>query len=165
MVDGAAPSLATTWDLGVLFNYNSSGAKKAAVAWEHNDGRFKFASEVTDGGGSGANNPQITFTEFAPIEVSALWVNDCAGQSQVINCSGTERSTVSGFSYSYGIHNSQSLPDKSPAIFDRNTLFHAINQLRRFKISQRRTIQPVLRASVKTNVHVSYLLKCTEQNT
>ena len=91
MVDGAAPSSATTWDLGVLFNYNSSGAKKAAVAWEHNDGRFKFASEVTDGGGSGVSNPQITFTEFAPIEVSALWVNDCAGQSQVINCSGTER--------------------------------------------------------------------------
>ena len=91
MVDGAAPSSPTTWDLGVLFNYNSSGAKKAAVAWEHNDGRFKFASEVTDGGGSGVSNPQITFTEFAPIEVSALWVNDCAGQSQVINCSGTER--------------------------------------------------------------------------
>lgn len=71
--------------------------------------------------------------------------------------------TVSGFSDSYGIHNCQSLPDKSPAIFDRNTLFHAIKQLRRFKISQRRTIQPVLRASVKTNIHVSYLLKCTSK--
>jgi len=72
---------------------------------------------------------------------------------------------VSGFSYSYCIHHCQSLPDKSPAIFDRNILFHVINQLRRFKTSQRRTIQPVLRASVKTNVHLSYLLKCTEQNT
>ena len=72
---------------------------------------------------------------------------------------------VSGFSYSYCIHHCQSLPDKSPATFDRNILFHVINQLRRFKTSQRRTIQPVLRASVKTNVHLSYLLKCTEQNT
>ena len=72
---------------------------------------------------------------------------------------------ITGISYCDCIHHCQSLPDKSPAIFDGNTLFHAIKQLRRFKISQRRTIQPVLRASVKTNVHVSYLLKCKEQNT
>ena len=53
MVNGSAPGSATTWDLGILFNYHSSGAKKAAVAWEQGDGRFKFASVVTDGGGTG----------------------------------------------------------------------------------------------------------------
>ena len=91
LVDGSAPASATTWDLGVLFNYNSSGAKKAAVAWEHADGRFKFGSQVSDGGGTDNDSPQLTFTAYAPIEVGALWVNDCAGQSQVISCTGTTR--------------------------------------------------------------------------
>ena len=91
LVDGSAPASATTWDLGVLFNYNSSGAKKAAVAWEHADGRFKFGSQVSDGGGTNNDSPQLTFTAYAPIEVGALWVNDCAGQSQVISCTGTTR--------------------------------------------------------------------------
>ena len=66
LVDGSAPSSATTWDLGILFNYHSSGAKEAAVAWETNDGRFKFASAVTaDADGTGSSNPQITFTTMA----------------------------------------------------------------------------------------------------
>ena len=90
-VDGSAPSSATTWDLGVLFNYNSSGAKKSAVIWEHSDGRFKFGSQVSDGGGTDNNSPQITVSNYAAIEIGALWVNDCAGQSQVISCTGTER--------------------------------------------------------------------------
>jgi len=87
-VDGSAPSSATTWDLGVLFNYNSSGAKKSAVIWEHADGRFKFGSQVSDGGGTDNDSPQITVSNYAGIEIGSLWVNDCAGQSQVINCSG-----------------------------------------------------------------------------
>ena len=91
LVDGSAPGTATTWDLGVLFNYNSSGAKKSAVVWEHADARFKFASQVSDGGGTDNDSPQITFTAYAPIEIGALWVNDCAGQSQVISCTGSER--------------------------------------------------------------------------
>jgi hypothetical protein len=91
VVDGSAPSSTTTWDLGVLFNYYQTSAKKSAVVWEQGDARFKFASEVTDGGGTDANSPQITFTAFAPIEIGALWVNDCAGQSQVISCTGSTR--------------------------------------------------------------------------
>jgi len=90
-VDGSAPSSATTWDLGVLFNYNASGAKKSAVIWEHADSRFKFGSQVTDGGGTDNDSPQITVSNYAPIEIGSLWVNDCAGQSQVISCTGTER--------------------------------------------------------------------------
>ena len=92
-VDGAAPSSATTWDLGVLFNYNASGAKKSGVIWEHADGRFKFGSQVTDGGGTDNDSPQITIesANYAPIEIGSLWVSDCAGTSQVISCTGTER--------------------------------------------------------------------------
>jgi len=91
IVDGSAPSSTTTWDLGVLFNYYQSSAKKSAVIWEQNSSRFVFGSDVTDGGGTDNNSPQITFTSYASIEIGALWVNDCAGQSQVINCSAGVR--------------------------------------------------------------------------
>ena len=94
LVDGSAPSSATTWDLGILFNYHSSGAKKAAVAWETNDGRFKFASAVTaDADGTGSSNPQITFTQagMAPIEAAAVWITDGAGTSETIGHDGSQR--------------------------------------------------------------------------
>ncbi len=92
IVDGAAPSSATTWDLGVLFNYNDGTAKKSALVWEHSAGRFQLGSVVSDGGGTDLNSPQLTVSTFAPIEVSALWVNNsCTGGSQqVINCVGSE---------------------------------------------------------------------------
>ena len=93
IVNGAAPAGATTWDLGILFNYNASGAaKKSAVIWEHVDSRFKFASVLSaDTDGSTVNTPQLTVTTFAPIEIASLFVNDCAGASQVISCTGTTR--------------------------------------------------------------------------
>lgn len=92
IVNGAAPSTNTTWDLGVLFNYYTGGAaKKSAVVWEHGDSRFKFASVLaSDTDGSTVDTPQLTVTTFAPIEVSELWVNNTCtgGSSQVIACSG-----------------------------------------------------------------------------
>jgi hypothetical protein len=91
-VDGATPSAPTTWDLGVLFNYNSSGAKKSGFIWEHADGRFKFGSQVTDGGGTNNDSPQITVSNYAGIEVNSIWINDCAGQSQLVSCAGGVRS-------------------------------------------------------------------------
>ena len=91
IVDGAAPSSTTTWDLGVLFNYYDSSAKKSALIWEQADARFKLGSVITDGGGTGVNNPQITFTSYAALEVGELWLNgSCTGgSSQVIACSGS----------------------------------------------------------------------------
>ena len=92
VVDGAAPTSATTWDLGVLFNYHATTAKKSAVIWEHGDARFKFASLLAaDTDGNSSSTPQLTVTTFAPIEIGQLWVNDCAGSSQVISCTGTTR--------------------------------------------------------------------------
>ena len=91
IVDGSAPSSTTTWDLGVLFNYYDGSAKKSALIWEQGDARFKLGSVISDGGGTGSTNPQITFSNYAALEIGGLWVNDCAGQSQVINCSGTTR--------------------------------------------------------------------------
>jgi hypothetical protein len=92
VVDGSAPSSTTTWDLGVLFNYYDGSAKKSALVWEQNDARFKLGSVISaDADGSGSSNPQITFSTYAPLEIGGLWVNDCAGQSQVISCSGSTR--------------------------------------------------------------------------
>jgi hypothetical protein len=91
-VGGLTPPSSTTWDLGVLFNYNASGAKKSAVVWEHSATRFQFASVLgSDTDGTDVNTPQLSVTTFAPIEIGSLWVTDCAGTSQVISCTGTTR--------------------------------------------------------------------------
>jgi hypothetical protein len=104
IVDGSAPSSTTTWDLGVLFNYYDGSAKKSALVWEQADARFKLGSVISaDADGSGSSNPQITFSSYAALEIGGLWVNDCAGQSQVINCSGSTRTleniTIDGGSF------------------------------------------------------------------
>jgi hypothetical protein len=103
VVDGNAPSSTTTWDLGVLFNYYDGSAKKSALIWEQGDARFKLGSVISDGGGTGTTNPQITFSTYAALEIGGLWVNDCAGQSQVIACSGSTRTleniTIDGGSF------------------------------------------------------------------
>jgi hypothetical protein len=92
IVNGTAPASATTWDLGILFNYFTDAAKKSAVVWEHDDSRFKFASVVgADTNGTTVDTPQLTVTTFAPIEIGQLWVTDCAGTSQVISCTGSTR--------------------------------------------------------------------------
>ena len=92
IVNGSAPASATTWDLGILFNYFETTAKKSAVIWEHSTTRFQFASNLTsESASTDANSPQIVTATFAPIEIGALWVTDCAGTSQVISCTGTER--------------------------------------------------------------------------
>ena len=92
VVDGSAPSSATTWDLGVLFNYYDTSAKKSALIWEQGDARFKLGSVISDGGGTGNSNPQITFTSYAALEISDLWINNSCtgGAQQVIGCVGSE---------------------------------------------------------------------------
>ena len=91
IVDGSTPSVTTTWDLGILFNYYQTSSKKSAFIWEQSDSRFKFGSEISESVGVDTTSPQITFTSYAPIEVSTIWINDCAGQSSIINCSSGER--------------------------------------------------------------------------
>lgn len=92
IVDGAAPTSTTTWDLGVLFNYHDGSAKKSALVWEQGDARFKLGSVVSDGGGTGSASPQLTLTTYAALEIADLWINNtCTGGSQqVIGCIGSE---------------------------------------------------------------------------
>lgn len=88
---GTTPST-TTWDLGVLMNYGDAGvAKTAGVIWEYGNERFVFAANSDNPASSSTSTPNISVSTYAPIEIGALWVNDCAGQSQVISCTGTTR--------------------------------------------------------------------------
>ncbi len=87
LVDGATPSSDLNKDLGLLLNYYSGSAKKAAVFWDDSVGRIVFADDVTESSGV----LTVASNAYAAVEIESLWVNDCAGSSQVINCSGTTR--------------------------------------------------------------------------
>jgi len=85
MVDGSAPSSDLNKDLGVLFNYYTSSAKKAAVYWDDSASRIVLSDDVSESSGV------LTAASYAGLEIGSLYVNDCAGASQVIACSGTTR--------------------------------------------------------------------------
>ena len=86
LVNGAAPSSATTWDLGVAFNYNSSGPKKAGVAWLDN-GFMAMLSQLSESADTGNADPQITATAYAPVASAGLYVGGITSGDQVINSS------------------------------------------------------------------------------
>jgi len=87
LVNGSAPGSDLDKDLGLLLNYYSGSAKKAAMFWDDSASRIVFADDVTESSGV----LTVASNAYASIEIESLWVNDCAGQSQVITCSGTER--------------------------------------------------------------------------
>ena len=96
-VDGGALSSDTNKDVGLVMNYYSGSAKKAAFYWDDSAARFVLAGEASET--TGVMSPSA----YGGLEVGSLYVNDCAGQSQVISCSGTTRSleniTVDGGSF------------------------------------------------------------------
>ena len=85
MADGLVPTADLNIDLGLILNYYTDSAKKAAIYWDDSTSRITVGSDVSE------SNSVITATTYAPLEIGQLWVNDCAGQSQVISCTGTER--------------------------------------------------------------------------
>jgi len=85
LVDGSAPGSDLNKDIGLLFNYYTDSAKKSAVYWDDSASRIVLASEVSE------SSSVLTASAYAALEIGSLWVNDCAGQSQVINCSGSTR--------------------------------------------------------------------------
>jgi len=84
-------------DVGVIFHYFSGSAKKAALYWDDSVGRVVVGDDVSE------STSVMTASTYAGFEIGSLWVNDCAGQSQVINCSGTTRTleniTIDGGSF------------------------------------------------------------------
>jgi len=72
-------------DVGVIFHYFTSSAKKAGVYWDDSVSRVVVSSDLSE------SSSVITSATYAGFEIGSLWVNDCAGQSQVISCTGAER--------------------------------------------------------------------------
>lgn len=82
------PSVDLGNDVGVLLNYfdiTTNSAEKAAMYYDNDSDKMKFLSKATLSG----NN--IVSEAYAALEIGALWLNDCAGESQVINCTNGER--------------------------------------------------------------------------
>ena len=92
-----APTSDANIDVGVILHYYSGSAKKAAMYWDDSVSRLVFADETSE------NTSVLTASSYADVEFKGLFINDCAGQSQVISCTGTTRNleniTVDGGSF------------------------------------------------------------------
>jgi len=92
------PASVTTKNSGITMYYNhvgvsSANAKVAAMfakIGEGQDMRIGFATDVVITS-VGAGDSVASVNAWADIEAKGLWINDCAGQSQVISCSGSTR--------------------------------------------------------------------------
>ena len=85
MVDGSVPSSDLNKDIGVLFNYYTSSAKKAAVYWDDSTSRIVVSQDVSESSGVLTNNTG------GALEVASLYVNGCTGSTvEVIGCSNSE---------------------------------------------------------------------------
>ncbi len=82
MVDGNAPGTDLNKDLGLLLNYFSGTAKKAAAYWDDSVSRFAIASEVSEA------SSVLTAAAYAALEVGSLYINNACtgGVQEVIGC-------------------------------------------------------------------------------
>jgi hypothetical protein len=84
MVDGSAPSSDLNKDIGVIFNYYTSSAKKAAVYWDDSTSRIVVSSDVSESSGV------LTSAAAGALEVGSLHIGGCSGVQEVIKCSSGE---------------------------------------------------------------------------
>ena len=86
MVDGNVPGTDLNKDLGLLLNYFSGTAKKAAVYWDDSVSRFAIASEVSEA------SSIVTAAAYAALEIGSLHINNACtgGVQEVIGCIGSE---------------------------------------------------------------------------
>ena len=96
-VDGSAPSSDLNKDIGVLFNYYTDSAKKAAVYWDDSTSRVVVSADVSESSGVLTNNTGGT------LEIASLYVSGCASTREVIGCSGSDivitNATIDGGSF------------------------------------------------------------------
>jgi len=83
--DLVPPTVDQNYDIGLMLHYYTTSAKVAAVYWDESVNRVAIASSVTES----AN--VMTEVAYADVEFGGLWINDAAGQSQVIRHNGTSR--------------------------------------------------------------------------
>ena len=97
MVDGSAPSSDLNKDIGVIFNYYTASAKKAAVYWDDSTSRIVVSADVSESSGVLTNNTG------GALEVASLYVSGCASTREVIGCSGSDivitNATIDGGSF------------------------------------------------------------------
>lgn len=86
MVDGNPPASDLNKDLGLLLNYYSGSAKKAAVYWDDSVSRIALASDVSEA------SSVLTANAYAALEVGSLYINNACtgGVHEVIGCIGSE---------------------------------------------------------------------------
>ena len=98
MVDGSVPSSDLNKDIGVLFNYYSGSAKKAAIYWDDSTSRVVVSQDVSESSGV------LTNSTGGALEVASLYVSGCTGSTvEVIGCSGgavvISNATIDGGSF------------------------------------------------------------------
>ena len=86
LVNGAAPTEATTWDSALAFNYFQTSAKKSGVVWLNNQ-FMAMLSELSESADTGNADPQITATAYAPVAAGGLYIGGIASGNEVINSS------------------------------------------------------------------------------
>ena len=90
LINNAAPASLTTWDSGIVFNYNNGAALKAGVIWFENSGDYYIGfattlNETNPGGGSDVQDPQVNITGYAPIVADSLYLGGINAADLVIN--------------------------------------------------------------------------------
>jgi hypothetical protein len=98
MADGAVPTSDLNKDVGVLFNYFTDTARKAALFWDDSTSRIVAAAHVTESSGV------LTTQTSGALEVASLYVNGCTGSAvEVIKCTSNEifieNATIDGGSF------------------------------------------------------------------
>lgn len=87
LVNGSAPSAATSWDMAVAFNYHATTAKKSAIVWVDNAG-FELAATLTETSDTGNADPQITVNTRAALGIASLFIGSIGtATNEVINSS------------------------------------------------------------------------------
>jgi hypothetical protein len=86
LINNLAPTVATTWDTGVAFNYFQTSAKKSGLIWLDNQ-FMAMLSEIAEVSDTGTANPQITATAYAPVAAGGLYIGGITSGNQVINSS------------------------------------------------------------------------------
>lgn len=86
LIAGAAPTAATTWDTGIVFNYHATSAKKSGVVWLDN-AYMAMIAELTENSDTGNADPQVSVTSYAPIVSNGLYVGGITAGDEVINSS------------------------------------------------------------------------------
>jgi hypothetical protein len=79
------PSSDLNLDLGIIFNWYNGSSKKASVYWDDSLQRVGIASDISESTGV------LTANAYASLQIKDLWVTDCAGTSQVISCTSSQR--------------------------------------------------------------------------